>query len=185
LWFLTVVSCFSLILFAVCILCLTVVWWMCSCVWLWCRGVPFFSLVGFCCLLRGKLFFLCLVVVVVCVLGFRVDYIPLLTDFYRFLLILLLFVVRMVVLILHLSVFMLFLGWDGLGITSYVLVAYYLNWSSLNGAMTTLLSNRLGDVCLFWFLCWRWYGFGYRLSFSLVVFLLGCATKRAQFPFRR
>jgi NADH:ubiquinone oxidoreductase subunit 5 (subunit L)/multisubunit Na+/H+ antiporter MnhA subunit len=72
-------------------------------------------------------FFLCLIVVVVCVLGFSVDYMPLFNDYYRFLLILFMFVVRMVVLILHLSVFMLFLGWDGLGITSYVLVAYYLN----------------------------------------------------------
>lgn len=124
-------------------------WGLCSFVWLWCGRVPFFAQVGFCCIMSGKVFFLCLIVVVVCVLGFSVDYMPLLMDYYRFLLILLMFVARMVILILHLSVFMLFLGWDGLGITSYVLVAYYLNWSSLNGAMTTLLSNRLGDVCLF------------------------------------
>lgn len=88
-------------------------------------------------------------VIVFCIIIFCADYLSVSRDYIRFVLILLSFVISIVVLILHSSLFILFLGWDGLGVTSYVLVQYYLNWSSLNGAMTTLLTNRLGDVCLF------------------------------------
>jgi len=113
---------------------------------------------------------------------FCADYLSVSRDYIRFVLILLSFVISMVVLILHSSLFILFLGWDGLGVTSYVLVQYYLNWSSLNGAMTTLLTNRLGDVCLFWFFCWSWYN-QVNLSIPVLVFVVGCFTKSAQFPF--
>lgn len=113
---------------------------------------------------------------------FCADYLSVSRDYLRFVLILLSFVLSMIVLILHSSLFILFLGWDGLGVTSYVLVQYYLNWSSLNGAITTLLTNRLGDVCLFWFFCWSWYT-QVNLSIPVLVFIVGCFTKSAQFPF--
>lgn len=41
---------------------------------------------------------------------------------------------------------MLIVGWEVLGITSYLLVAGYLSSLASNGAMKTVLFNRIGDV---------------------------------------
>uniref|UniRef100_UPI0030FEC179 NADH dehydrogenase subunit 5 n=1 Tax=Amblyomma papuanum TaxID=3065601 RepID=UPI0030FEC179 len=63
-----------------------------------------------------------------------------------FCLIVLMFVMSMVLLILMPSMFMLILGWDGLGLVSYCLVIYYQSTNSYNSGMMTIISNRVGDV---------------------------------------
>ncbi len=64
----------------------------------------------------------------------------------RFHLILTSFVVSMFLLILVPNVFGIFLGWDGLGVSSYFLVIYFQKEESLNSGILTLLTNRVGDV---------------------------------------
>ena len=39
----------------------------------------------------------------------------------------------------------LLIGWDGLGLTSFLLVAHYQNNKSLSGSLLTALTNRIGD----------------------------------------
>jgi len=58
------------------------------------------------------------------------------------------FVVSMLLLILRESYLTIFLGWEGLGITSFLLIIFYQNWISLGGGLITLLTNRLGDRVL-------------------------------------
>lgn len=55
------------------------------------------------------------------------------------------------------SLFLL-IGWDGLGVMSFLLVIYYQNAYSLSGGMVTALTNRIGDVFLIlsFVLCFRW-----------------------------
>nr|CDL72690.1 NADH dehydrogenase subunit 5 [Cherax sp. HG-2014b] len=56
------------------------------------------------------------------------------------------FVLSMGALIISPNLISILLGWDGLGLISYVLVIYYQNEKSANAGMLTVLSNRVGDV---------------------------------------
>nr|YP_010535682.1 NADH dehydrogenase subunit 5 [Alectorobius rioplatensis]UYB78594.1 NADH dehydrogenase subunit 5 [Alectorobius rioplatensis]UYB78607.1 NADH dehydrogenase subunit 5 [Alectorobius rioplatensis] len=60
----------------------------------------------------------------------------------------LLFVGSMVMMIFSPNLFMILLGWDGLGLVSYCLVIYYQNYKSDVAGMITVLSNRIGDVMI-------------------------------------
>ena len=52
-------------------------------------------------------------------------------------------------LIISPNMIIILLGWDGLGLVSYLLVIYYQNVRSYGAGMSTVLSNRIGDVALF------------------------------------
>lgn len=82
------------------------------------------------------------------VLVFRHSYMAEDKYFFRFHILLLLFVLRIFFLILRPNLVGLLLGWDGLGLTSYLLVVYYGNSKAYNSGMVTALSNRLGDAFL-------------------------------------
>ena len=66
--------------------------------------------------------------------------------FRRFIGIVLRFVFSMFLLILSPNIISLLLGWDGLGVTSYLLVIFYQRKKSYNAGMITAMTNRLGDV---------------------------------------
>jgi NADH-ubiquinone oxidoreductase chain 5 len=129
-----------------------------------------------------------------CVFKYREEYMS--HDFrkVRFGILVFLFVLSMVFLIVSPNFIRVILGWDGLGLVSYCLVVYYMNYKSNAAGIITVLTNRLGDsgliICVSLFLC---YGrlefirrfFDYRV---LSLFIgLGCflaaVTKRAQVPF--
>ena len=86
----------------------------------------------------------------------------------------------------------LIVGWDGLGLISFLLVIYYQNKSSLGAGMITVLTNRIGDV--FFIIAiglirgvGRWLTIDIGevvLSLWVMGFLVvGRITKRAQVPF--
>lgn len=56
------------------------------------------------------------------------------------------FVLSIGALIISPNLIRILLGWDGLGLISYVLVIYYQNEKSANAGILTVLSNRIGDV---------------------------------------
>lgn len=72
-------------------------------------------------------FALVVLMVGIWVLGFALRYIKRDPQFVRFCALLFLFVFAMLLLILRQSPFILFLGWDGLGISSFLLILYYQN----------------------------------------------------------
>nr|AQP27494.1 NADH dehydrogenase subunit 5 [Anoplotermes group sp. N TB-2017]AQP30121.1 NADH dehydrogenase subunit 5 [Anoplotermes group sp. N TB-2017] len=114
----------------------------------------------------------------------------------RFIMLVLMFVVSMMFLIISPNVISILLGWDGLGLVSYLLVIYYQNVKSYSAGMLTVLSNRIGDVALLMVIAWMinfgsW-SFIYYLDFlsgsvemELISFLvvLAAMTKSAQVPF--
>lgn len=106
----------------------------------------------------------------------------------RFLIILLLFISSIVFLIFVPNLVFLIIGWDGLGISSFYLIIYYHNQKSLGARILTLLSNRIGDLCLllaiaiFFSLGTTFITFPFILGIFIII---GCFTKSAQFPFIR
>nr|QQQ88666.1 NADH dehydrogenase subunit 5 [Hyalella cajasi] len=113
------------------------------------------------------------------------------TNKTRFISLLMLFVASMVCLIMSPNLVSLLLGWDGLGLTSYVLVVYYQNESSCNAGMLTILSNRVGDVAILMTIAilsytgsWNFFCLDKVNHFMIPFFiLLAGATKSAQIPF--
>ena len=98
----------------------------------------------------------------------------------RFIFLLISFITRMAALILFSNLYITLIGWDGLGVTSFLLVIFYKNRKSLGSGIITALTNRLGDallVCLLGLLIVHVH--------TTILVLMVCLrlTKRAQIPF--
>jgi len=82
-------------------------------------------------------------------------------------------------------------GWDGLGLVSFLLVVYYNDRVRLDSGLVTVFTNRLGDcffIISFVFICHcGWISYEFLLdSFAFLFFIfifLGSVTKSAQLPF--
>jgi len=57
-------------------------------------------------------------------------------------------VASILILILSTDLFIVILGWDGLGITSFFLIIYYNSGSTLFSGVFTFIINRIGDGVL-------------------------------------
>nr|YP_010418340.1 NADH dehydrogenase subunit 5 [Cuspidaria undata]USF19209.1 NADH dehydrogenase subunit 5 [Cuspidaria undata] len=110
----------------------------------------------------------------------------------RFIWMVVLFVVCMSFFILVPSLLGVMIGWDGLGITSFILVIYYQNKKSASSGMITVLTNRIGDCLLIMSIAllgvqghWgMWSVFDSEITWIVVLLVfLGSITKSAQFPF--
>ncbi len=127
------------------------------------------------------------------ILIFRKSYIAQEKFYARFHFVLIIFVASIVFLILRPRLFSALIGWDGLGLTSFILVIYYGNSKSFNAGIITAITNRLGDGILilglaalipfgdpaiFWYtIFWE------KQSWLIIILVVACFTKRAQIPF--
>jgi NADH-quinone oxidoreductase subunit L len=110
-----------------------------------------------------------------------------------------LFVASMLVLVLGNSFVTLYLGWEGVGLASYLLIGWYQDRpSAATAAKKAFLMNRVGDVglAIAIFLMWKYIGStGYAEVFAgigeqspavitsiALLLLLGAAGKSGQFP---
>ncbi len=129
-----------------------------------------------------------------CVMIFRCEYISEEVFLPRFRWLVLLFVLSISFVIFIPNLVAILLGWDGLGLVSFLLVIYYQNFKSLRGGMLTVLINRVGDVMILVRIgllsCegrYSLFHFSVDRVLWLVCFLLLLAgiTKSAQIPFSR
>ena len=159
-------------------------------------SMPFFSLeLDFIRELKRIVFFFLISWISFRVLRYRARYISREKFQDRFFILLILFVFSMYLLVFSSNFFILIIGWDGLGVTSFLLVIYFQNKVSLNAGMLTILTNRVGDVliissmailipCLSWsvfFLPKRGGVYIPPVFFALIT--VAAFTKRAQIPF--
>nr|AMW68104.1 NADH dehydrogenase subunit 5 [Xanthostigma gobicola] len=117
-------------------------------------------------------------------------------NYIRFIYLVLLFIFSMMMMIMSPNLISILLGWDGLGLVSYCLVIYYQNTKSYNAGMLTVLSNRIGDVCLLlgiaWMLNYGSWNFLFFIDYYMhmseskiiiILVILAGMTKSAQIPF--
>ena len=92
----------------------------------------------------------CFIVLFISIIVFyyRNEYMGTDKNSFLFIIITFLFVISIILIVIRINIFMILLGWDGLGVTSYCLVIYYQNSYSNYAGIITILTNRLGDICL-------------------------------------
>nr|UVV36469.1 NADH dehydrogenase subunit 5 [Tettigometridae sp.] len=128
------------------------------------------------------------------VLLYSVGYMSCDLNIVRFFYLVFLFILSMIFFIMMPDLICLLLGWDGLGIISYLLVIYYQNNISLYSGLITIFINRLGDVFIilsigFFFNFGSWHFFYYvdfldfNIFFLIYFLMFSSFTKSAQFPF--
>lgn len=118
-------------------------------------------------------------------------------DYYKnkFVFLTLFFVLSIYIVILRLNFLTVLIGWDCLGIISYLLVIYYHSDVSDYCGIVTILINRIGDVGIIFGIFFiflvndiNFYilkGWDYCIYLFRYILLLGGLTKRAQYPFFR
>jgi NADH-ubiquinone oxidoreductase chain 5 len=128
-----------------------------------------------------------------CVMFYRDEYIIGETLKNSFAFVVFLFVASMIFLIISPNFLSLILGWDGLGLVSFLLVIYYSNFKSYRAGIITCLRNRIGDgailIAIGWiisqgdltFIFYKFYSTEIIVVAGFVV--LAAMTKRAQIPF--
>nr|UFQ25389.1 NADH dehydrogenase subunit 5 [Archivesica diagonalis] len=112
--------------------------------------------------------------------------------FKRFMLLLALFVMAMLLLVFVPGFLPMMIGWDFLGVISYLLVIYRMNKPSLSAGTLTFVSNRVGDACFIVgivflmssmaFDCYSMWSSSSQFIIAGAV-SLGSLTKSAQIPF--
>jgi NADH-ubiquinone oxidoreductase chain 5 len=104
----------------------------------------------------------------------------------NFLCLYLAFVVSIFWLILRNRFYWIILGWDGLGVVSYLLITYYISAESSSNALFAIFQNRFGDFFFVAFLVGLLSSSITTiiyLKFITIFLILGAIVKRAQFPF--
>lgn len=103
------------------------------------------------------------------------------------------FILAICLLVIFPNIFTLLIGWDGLGLTSYLLVLYYQSPKSYGAAIITAITNRVGDVLILFLIAWclntHWLPISPWTtpahSFIAAILIIAAMTKRAQLPFIR
>src|SRR5881296_3835818 len=98
-----------------------------------------------------------------CIFVFATGYMHGDTGFYRFFAYMGLFMFSMLVLVMGSNFVMMFVGWEGVGLCSYLLIGYYFNRDeAANASRKAFITNRIGD-------------FGFMLAIFAVIATFGTA----------
>jgi len=111
----------------------------------------------------SAIFMLVVTGVGLCIFVFATGYMHGETGFYRFFAYMGLFMFSMLVLVMGSNFVMMFVGWEGVGLCSYLLIGYYFNRAeAANASRKAFITNRIGD-------------FGFMLAVFAVIATFGSA----------
>lgn len=139
-------------------------------------------------------FSLCVIIISRAVLIFSSSYMSQDAFFTRFHFLVYAFVASMLLLIFSPNLLRVLLGWDGLGVTSFLLVVYYQRDKANRAGILTAMTNRVGDIIILLAIALLVRAGSWNVFFCtdilyknylLLAFLLTirACTKRAQIPF--
>lgn len=126
------------------------------------------------------LFLITLIFIFLNIIIFRKYYIYYIFNKILYIIIIYLFLLSIVILLISKSLIIICLGWEGLGVTSYILVLFYYNWNSLQGRFLTFITNRFGDLFI---ICSIIYWNKKYYFITIIIILLIGITKRALYPY--
>ena len=96
------------------------------------------------------------------------------------------FIISMLWLIINNNFYWMIFGWDGLGVVSFLLIVFYINYERVTNGLFTLFQNRVGDLFFVLFILglidliiWS----NLVLVWGIIFLVIGSSVKRAQFPF--
>nr|YP_009266384.1 NADH dehydrogenase subunit 5 [Liposcelis keleri]ANJ70944.1 NADH dehydrogenase subunit 5 [Liposcelis sculptilimacula] len=147
--------------------------------WMWVILVDQFSMIFSCVVLWISFF----------ILIYSLSYMTLDLEKTKFYSYLLLFIFSMLILIYSFNISSILLGWDGLGISSFLLIMFYNSVKSINSSLITILVNRIGDLFIIFYFSFSFIHSSWNIMFSfsedymIVLLLLAAASKSAQIPF--
>lgn len=111
----------------------------------------------------SAIFMLVVTGVGLCIFVFATGYMHGETGFYRFFAYMGLFMFSMLVLVMGSNFVMMFVGWEGVGLCSYLLIGYYFNRDeAANASRKAFITNRVGD-------------FGFMLAVFAIIATFGSA----------
>lgn len=96
------------------------------------------------------------------------------------------FIFRILWLVLRNNFYWIILGWDGLGVVSFLLIIFYINHESINNGLFTIFQNRVGDLFFVLFMVGIIDLFirqNLVVKWGLLFLIIGSSVKSAQFPF--
>ena len=94
----------------------------------------------------SSIFMLVVTGVGLCIFVFATGYMHGDPGFYRFFAYMGLFMFSMLVLVMGSNFLMMFVGWEGVGLCSYLLIGYYFNrQEAANASRKAFITNRIGD----------------------------------------
>lgn len=84
---------------------------------------------------------------------YSLSYIALEKENLNFFILIFFFMSSMLILIFSFNLSSILIGWDGLGITSFLLICFYHSNLRINSSLITVLINRVGDLIIIISIC--------------------------------
>nr|YP_010999052.1 NADH dehydrogenase subunit 5 [Pealius mori]WPM91810.1 NADH dehydrogenase subunit 5 [Pealius mori] len=140
---------------------------------------------------KSMSFFSCVLLITLAIITYSQFYMESSSKKTQFMKLIILFVASMSILIFSPNMITMIMGWEGLGMTSFILIMFYQNKKSVMSAMYTMIMNRLGDIMIIISMfnmmnlgSWMFYSPIFEKKEMILGFLLiGAFSKSAQIPF--